>query len=78
MALEMQNFEALSPPFVKKITRWTLVQSFIGNLLYHFLYTFENSGVQYSLFEKRSVQCNSANACTQSLQNLKDPFLERL
>ena len=25
MALEMQNFEALSPPVVKKITWWTLV-----------------------------------------------------
>ena len=27
MALEMQNFEALSPPVVKKITWWTLVIS---------------------------------------------------
>ena len=25
MALEMQNFEALSPPVVKKITWWTLM-----------------------------------------------------
>ena len=25
MALEMQNFEALSPPVVKKITWWTLL-----------------------------------------------------
>ena len=25
MALEMQNFEALSPPVVKKITWWTLI-----------------------------------------------------
>ena len=25
MALEMQNFEALSPPVVKKITRWILL-----------------------------------------------------
>ena len=24
MALEMQNFEALSPPVVKKLTWWTL------------------------------------------------------
>ena len=27
MALEMQNFEALSPPVVKKITWWTLVST---------------------------------------------------
>ena len=28
MALEMQNFEALSPPVVKKITWWTLLSIF--------------------------------------------------
>ena len=27
MALEMQNFEALSPPVVKKITWWTLLHT---------------------------------------------------
>ena len=29
MALEMQNFEALSPPVVKKITWWTLLYRYL-------------------------------------------------
>ena len=29
MALEMQNFEALSPPVVKKITWWTLMNTLV-------------------------------------------------
>ena len=31
MALEMQNFEALSPPVVKKITWWTLLTIVCSN-----------------------------------------------
>ena len=30
MALEMQNFEALSPPAVKKISWWTLILRLIN------------------------------------------------
>ena len=36
MALEMQNFEALSPPVVKKITWWTLMFTMLDLRTQHF------------------------------------------
>ena len=41
MALEMQNFEALSPPVVKKITWWTLV-CIQNGLIYNIVVDNEN------------------------------------
>ena len=56
MALEMQNFEALSPPVVKKITWWTLVHTkqflvinFVKNSIFHLQYfPTLNSNIQFS------------------------------
>ena len=39
MALEMQNFEALSPPVVKKITWWTLLTTVIPTRCFDIMVT---------------------------------------